>query len=458
MFFPDIEGDYVSGTLEMPEGVSEVETALRARAVAEAADRMAARIAEREGLSEDEVLRGIVVASGYAVAAGDISGIVDLTFTASVVPIGADVALRVVAGSDEARAFAVAALKDALAARPGVLTVRDSEATTAQEAVFLPSESARSLGVTVDDVAREIRSAVFGERITTLQRDEEEIDVSVRLSEDERTDLGDLADYRVRIGAQLVPISAPSSFALANAPSTITRVDARRVTTIQAEIEEGVTTGGAEIAYLTDTVLPNVQARYLDVTLTLAGEAGEPDEFGPALAVNFGLAVFTIYALLALALRSYVAPVLILVTIPFGFMGALIGHAALGLDLTLLSIFGVVGLSGIVINGALLPVTTASRGVAVGEPWADAVVGAVVSRFRPIVLTTLTTALGITPLVLETSTQAQFLIPTAVSLGGGILIGSAFVLFLTPAYLSAARGAGRLLTAPIGLFRRVPHS
>ncbi|WP_411892658.1 efflux RND transporter permease subunit [Yoonia sp. SDW83-1] len=490
VFFPDIEGDYVVGTLEMPEGVSEVETTVRAQAVAAAARRVATRIADDQALASDDVLQATVIAIGYALAAGDpggvgtgstdtatieakimpaeqrsfsaavferlwreetadIPGIVQLTFSSSVVPIGADIALQVGSKSDDARVFAVNQIKDALAARQGILSLRDSEATTSQEAVFIPTENAKSLGVTVNDVAREIRSAVFGELVTTLQRNEEEIDVRVRLPESERTDLNDLADYRVRIESQLVPISSLGSFTLSNAPSTISRVDARRITTILADVDETITTGGAEIRMLQEQVLPEIQERYPDVTMELSGEAEEQDDFGPSLAVNFGLALFAIFALLTLALRSYINPILILLTIPFGFMGALIGHAVLGLDLTLLSIFGVVGLSGIVINSALLLITTADRNVEDGQDWSSAVVGAVVSRFRPIFLTTLTTFLGVTPLVLETSIQAQFLIPTAISLGAGILIGSLFVLFLVPAYLAAARYIAAVLLMPV---------
>lgn len=496
VFFPEIEGDYVVASLEMPEGTSEIETLRRAEAVASAATRAAAQIAAEAGLDPNSVLEAVSVAIGFAVPAGDpngvgfgstdratieakilsaelrsfpaaqfealwlaeaenIPGIVTLSFSSSVVPIGADVALQVGAQSDDARTQAVAAIREALTQRPGVLSIRDSDTSASQEALFVPSETARSLGISANDVARELRSAVFGERATTIQRGEEEVDVRVRLPEEERTDLADLEGYRIRVGTQLVPVNTLGSFTVSNAPLTITRVDARQVTTIEADVDDAITTGGAEVAYLLSEVMPDVQARYPDVTVRLTGEAEEQDDFGPALAVNFGLALFAIFALLALALRSYVQPLLVLLTIPFGFMGALCGHALLGLDLTLLSIFGVVGLSGIVINGALLLIATANTlHRDEGRAWPEAIEEAVVTRFRPIFLTTLTTALGVAPLVLETSIQAQFLIPTAVSLSGGILMGSLFVLFLVPAYLSAAERTQRFIFQP--LIRRRP--
>ncbi len=493
VFFPEIEGDYVVATVSMPEGTSEIETLKRASEVSEAAERVAAIIGQEESMPSETVLEAVSLAIGFAVAAGDpggvgtgstdratveakivgaerrgfsaarfeelwrdeasgIPGIVDLTFASSVVPIGADIALQIGARSDEARSYAVAQIRAALDARAGILSVRDSDSTTSQEAVFLPSETAKSLGITVNDVARELRSAVFGERVTTLQRDEEEVEVRVRLPEAERGNLDDLASYRIRVGEQFVPVSTLGEFSVTNAPSTITRVDTRRITTLEADVDDAVTTGSAEIQLILDEVLPAVQDRYPDVTVALSGEAEEQDDFGPALAVNFGLALFAIVALLSLALGSYVQPLLILLTIPFGFMGALTGHALLGLDLTLLSVFGVVGLSGIVINGALLLITTANCNQTDGQSAPEAITEAAVSRFRPIFLTTLTTFLGVTPLVLETSIQAQFLIPTAVSLGFGILIGSFFVLLLVPAYLSFADRMGRFLARPVPIF------
>ena len=477
VFFPEIEGDYVVANIELPEGTSEVETLLRADAVAAAAERAAARIAVEQALAPEDVLTGVSVAIGFAVAAGDpsgagqgstdrasvevrilgadvrtfgagqfeaywreeaadVPGIVQLSFSSSVVPIGADIDLRISARFEDTRLLATARIREALAERPGVLSIRDSETTTAQEAIFVTSETARSLGITVNDIARELRSAVFGERVRLLQRNEEDVDVRVRLPDDERVDLDDLTSYRIRVGGTFVPLSTLGEFSVANAPSTVTRVNLREVVTLLADVDEAFTSGGAEIQYLLTEVLPEIQELYPDVTVELAGEAEEQDDFGPALAVDFGLALFAILALLSLALSSYGQPIMILLTIPFGFMGALLGHWTLGLDLTLLSIFGVVGLSGIVINGALLLLATYNRLRAEGQAPRDAIEDAVVSRFRPIFLTTLTTVLGVTPLVLETSIQAQFLIPTAVSLSGGIMVGSLFVLCLVPAYAS----------------------
>ncbi|MEM6678876.1 MAG: efflux RND transporter permease subunit [Pseudomonadota bacterium] len=485
VFFPDIEGDYVAATVEMPEGTSEAPTLRRAEEVAAAARRAAVRIADETG--DEGVLRGTAIAIGFAVAVGDpegggrgasdrasvearilgaerrrfsaerfvalwreeasdVPGILRLSFSASVVPIGADVALEVGAASDDARSAAVARITKGLRDRPGILSVVDSDATTSQEAVFVPGETARSIGVSVSDVARELRRAVFGERAVMLQRDEEEVDVRVRLPEAERADVTDLADYRIRVGEARVPLSTLGTFAVTAAPTTITRINGRRITSIEAEVDDAVSTGSAEIAFLRAEVLPDIQARYPDVTLELSGEAQEEEDFGPALAVNFGLALFVIYALLALALRSYVQPVLVLLVVPFGFMGALAGHALMGLDLTLLSVFGIVGLAGIVINGALLLMATANRLRDEGMALREAIIESVVARFRPILLTTLTTFLGIAPLISETSIQAQFLIPTAVSLGAGIVLGSFFVLLIVPAYLSLVHATALLLT------------
>ncbi|MGR3493018.1 MAG: efflux RND transporter permease subunit, partial [Shimia sp.] len=174
-------------------------------------------------------------------------------------------------------------------------------------------------------------------------------------------------------------------------------------------------------------------------------EQEEAGRFGSALAFNFGLALLAIYAILSLAFGSYVRPLIVLGVIPFGFVGAVFGHWLLGLDLTLLSMFGVVGLAGVIINDALLIVDYWIEREENGEDPLDAIAEATIDRFRPVMLTTLTTFLGITPLILETSVQAQFLIPTAVALGSGVLFVAALQMVLVPAFASLlARGKRRL--------------
>ena len=165
----------------------------------------------------------------------------------------------------------------------------------------------------------------------------------------------------------------------------------------------------------------------------MGGEQEESARAAPAMARNFTFAMLVVFSLLALSFRSYSQPLIVMAAIPFGFMGALLGHAMLGMNLTLLSMFGIIGLSGVIINNALIAIDFINERLGEGDSDEHAVIESMLDRFRPILLTTLTTFLGVTPIIMETSVQAQFLVPTAISLGFGILIGTAILIFVLPA-------------------------
>jgi multidrug efflux pump subunit AcrB len=197
------------------------------------------------------------------------------------------------------------------------------------------------------------------------------------------------------------------------------------------------------VAWLRQEVIPGLEADYPGLRVEAGGEQEEAGRFGSALALNFALTLAAMYAVLSLALASYLRPLIVLAVIPFGLVGAVLGHAALGLDLTLLSMFGIIGLSGVVVNAALLIVTMVLREQEAGADPRAAIERATLSRFRPVLLTTLTTFFGLTPIILERSVQAQFLIPTAVSLGFGILLVLVIQMTLVPALCAIHAGAAR---------------
>ncbi|MDF0603254.1 efflux RND transporter permease subunit [Psychromarinibacter sp. C21-152] len=381
---------------------------------------------------------------------GEIAGAREMVFSAAVVSAGAPISLRVSAGSDAARRDAVNRITTALRGRSGVHGIRDSAAMAAKEIVVTLRSQGAALGVTLAQVANAVRDATYGEIAGEILRNEEEIELRVRLPEDERETLADLQRYRIPVGDAFVPIRAVADLTRQPAPTTLSRLNTRRVTTVEADVDTAVTSGGAESAFIRQSVLPEIQQDHPDVQVQYGGEQEEQARFGPALAQNFALALFAIYALLALAFRSYSRPALILLTVPFALVGAIAGHAALGLNLTLLSMFGIIGLSGILINASLLLLHEYEMLTDQGIHWREALPEAVARRFRPILLTTLTTLLGISPLLLETSLQAQFLIPTAVSLGFGVVAGSVLVLLAVPAYASIAAGLGDRLRGHTG--------
>jgi multidrug efflux pump subunit AcrB len=381
--------------------------------------------------------------SAWRDTATEIPGARRLSFSASLVGVGAPVALQINAPSETAREAAVAAVREALENRRGVYAVRIADAGAAEEIAIRLRPQAYAIGVPVQAVAGEIRAAVFGTTATRINRDGEEVELRVRLPGDERDSRADLADYRIKVNDAFVPLSTLATLDEKPAPTSITRVDTRETTTVEADVRTEVTTGAEVTREILESVLPEIRREYPGVSVSLGGEQEEQSRFGPALAINFILALFVIYALLAMAFQSYTKPILILGTLAFGFVGALAGHAILGLNLTLLSMFGVVGLSGIVINSSLLMLNEIDATMKEDSRLEEVIAAAAASRFRPIALTTLTTFFGVSPLILETSPQAQFLIPTAVSLGFGVISGAAFVMTIMPAYASLYFAARR---------------
>jgi len=476
VFFPQVEGNFVTAEVELPESASEAETLERARVVARAAGPAARALAERFPTGAGAAVEGTAIAIGFSpdaggppdagapgarnvatvtaklrdasgrefaasdfqrawkAEAGAVPGVSALSFSSSLVGVGAPIALEVSAGTEADTVRAVTRLREALEGREGVFSISDDRFSAAREIVARVTEEAQALGVSTELVARQLRAAYFGRTVTTLQRDREEVEVRVRLPEEERDSLADLRDLRIRLGEGFVPVTSVADLSFRQAPTVVTRVDGRTVVTLTADVAEAVTTGGTETAWLRDEVVPGLRDDVPGLEVAVAGEQEEQGQTTPALARNFGLAMLAVYGILALAFQSFARPLLVLATLPFGLVGAVLGHYALGLNLTLLSMFGIIGLAGILVNGGLLINDVIQRLEAEGADPHEAIVEATVARFRPILLTTLTTFFGIFPLILETSVQAKFLIPTAVSLAFGLLAGSLLLQVLMPAY------------------------
>lgn len=476
IFFPAVEGDYVTAELELAEGSSEEQTRRFALQIEEAASAAIAdvtaaedglvgvlwQIAEPLGGNEANATgggagaisgnRAFVVAQlqgsssrdfgardferAWREQVGRIPGAEKLTFTSDLVSPGAPIQLQISARTDEETREAVLELRRALESRPGVYDVRDDRFRTTEEVQIQLKPLARNYGLTQNDLAREVRAAFFGAEAVRIQRDREEIPVRVRLPEGERASLETLKRLRVKVGEGYIPMDALADLTIAPAPAAINRVNGRRIYSLNAFVDEDVTTADTVSAYMFEQALPQLQQDYENLTMQVSGDQEDQAEAQPVLARNFMLALIVIYSLLALNFRSYSQPLVIMGAIPFGYVGALIGHGLLGADLTLLSFFGIIGLSGVIINASLMVTDFLNERLENGEEPVEAVVSAMLDRFRAILLTTLTTFLGVTPIILETSIQAQFLIPTAISLGFGILIGTFLLVFMLPALLT----------------------
>jgi multidrug efflux pump subunit AcrB len=384
--------------------------------------------------------------------AGQPPGVRKLTFASNVIQLGSPVQIELSARTPEGLAQAVQAVQADLRTIEGVSDVRDDRDPGKQEVQFELKPSARALGLTLESLALQVRGAFFGAEALRVQRGRDEVRVYVRLPEGERASLADLGRYRIRTPAgAFVPLHEVAELRLGYGPSTIVRRHGRRVSTVYAEVDTRVITGQQVNTRLVSEVLPVLQAQIPGLTWAMGGEQREQARTLPSLARNFVLAVFCMYALLALAFRSYVQPLIVLASIPLGLVGAVLGHVALALPIGLTSLFGIVGLAGIIVNGSLVLIDFYNEERSRGRPVPEALVAACKSRFRPILLTALTTFLGIFPLIVEKSIQAQFLIPLAVAIGAGVLVGTFIQMLLTPALAMAVeRLRERFARAPAG--------
>ena len=289
----------------------------------------------------------------------------------------------------------------------------------------------RALGLTEADIGGQVRGAYFGSLALRLLRGTNEVEVRVKLPKQEREDLFNLEDLVIQTPTgREVPLLDVVEVKQTESFSSINRRNGRRVVSVSMDVEPSRDTGQV-IAAMREEVLPELRAAYPGLTWTFEGSDAEMRAATNTLWGGFGLAMFVIYALLAIAFRSYLQPLIVLAAIPFGLIGAVVGHILLGYDLSLISVMGMIALSGVVVNDALIMIDYANRHRDGLSPF-EVILQAGVRRFRPIFLTTATTFGGLTPLIFERSLQAQYIIPMAISLGFGILFVTGVILIVVP--------------------------
>ena len=320
-----------------------------------------------------------------------------------------------------------------LATFEGVFDVRDNFEDGKQEIRLKIKPEGQQVGLSMDTLARQTRQAFFGAEAQRIQRNREDVRVMVRYPREERRSISNLQSMRVRTGGgNAVPFGDVAEAAMGRSFSAIQRVDRNRTVAVLADVDKekvDMISLNASIAAFMDEVLPD----YPGVRYQFAGEAKEQRDTFASLSVGIAILLFVLYALLAIPFRSYVQPFVVMAIIPFGLCGALLGHMIMGSALSVISVWGMLALTGVVVNDSLVLVDYINRRRR--EEGCDliaAVRSAGVARFRPIVLTSLTTFFGLAPLIWEKSTQAQFLIPMAISLGFGILFATVITLVLTP--------------------------
>lgn len=384
--------------------------------------------------------RGIVmkkILDEWKTATGPIPGAESLTFEGvSDGPPGDPIEAWLRGHDTETMLAAANELMDRLRRIEGASQVRTDYSPGIDELRLSLKPEARTLGLTVNDLADQARSGFYGREALRLQRGRDDVRVKVRYSGDERTRVSSLRNMRIRTGdGREIPLSSVAEIGFSSGCASITRVDGMKLIRVIADVDEDIADSDEIISDLEENFLPGLSARYPGLEVSFEGEEKHMKEAIGGLVVGFPLAMAAIFVIVATMFRSYVQPFTVLFTVPFGIIGGIIGHLVLGYDLSLMSVFGMVALSGVVVNDAIVLVERVNRNLASGMEFIEAVQKAGARRFRAIFLTTISTVGGLAPLIMETSLQAKFMIPMAISISAGLVFATLLTLVMLPATL-----------------------
>jgi multidrug efflux pump subunit AcrB len=402
--------------------------------------------AVRPGISASEIT------ARWRDMTGDILGTEQLTFTIiGGGPGGSPIEIRLKGDDLELLEAAAKDLKAEIATYPGTFDITDDFRPGKMEKQMVIKPGAKALGVSMADVATQIRQAYYGDEVLKVQRGKNDIKVMVRYSEPERRTEASIDELRIRTrDNREIPLNQVAAITTERGYSTIQRVDRRRVITVTSDLNEEVANAQKIVQDLERNYLSALVRKYPGISYDLEGQTQRSQESMESLIKGFALAAMVIFLLLASQFRSYIQPVIIMAAIPFGLVGAIVGHFIMGLDITMISIFGIVALSGIVVNDSLILIDFINARVRSGEAVFDALIAAGRNRFRPVLLTSVTTVAGLAPLMTETSFQARFLIPMAVSISFGLAAATVLTLVFVPALYVVVKditmlGTGRVI-------------
>ncbi len=367
-------------------------------------------------------------------AVGEIPGLKELQFSdAGHIGGGPPLSFRLSGRNYERLEAAAAELAAELGNYSGVFDITNSASVGGNEIKLSIKPEAEALGLTMSSLGRQVRQAFYGEEAQRIQRGKDELRVMVRYPIEERKSIADLENMRIRTpDGDEVPFSSVADVSFGKGYSTITRLDRERTVTVSANVDQQNVEPQEIIRSVSTDFIPGLLSRYPGVDYGLEGASEEQNQFLMDLLVAFIAALFLIYALIAVPLHSYSQPLIIMSVIPFGLIGAVIGHVIMGMAISMFSMFGLIALAGVVVNDSLIMVDFINKARQEGMPIREAVLESGTARFRAIVLTSFTTAAGLLPILFETSSQAQFVIPTAVSISFGIVFATIITLFLIP--------------------------
>ncbi|MDK1020331.1 MAG: efflux RND transporter permease subunit [Candidatus Hydrogenedentes bacterium] len=378
---------------------------------------------------------------------GLIPGAVKQTFaTLEMGPPGApiEIALK---GDDIETLLAVSKeLKAHLQTYDGIYQIGDTYRPGKNEMRIKLKPEARTLGLTLDDLARQVYAGFYGEEALRLQRGRDDIRVKVRYTEEERNNLAELEQVRIRTPQGFeVPFYSVAQVSFERGDSDIVREDGRRIISVTAENDPRRVNADEVLANVRETILPDLERAYPGFSWSFQGMQRASREAFAGLFPRLGVALIGIFVIIASIFRSYVQPLVIMVAVPFGFVGAVLGHYIMGIDLQMFSVFGMVALTGVVVNDAIVLIEAFNTQIAHGSAVFDAIVQAGVRRFRAIMLTSISTVGGLMPLILEKDAQAQIVIPMALSLAGGVLFATVITLVLLPCLLGILSDGRRVV-------------
>jgi multidrug efflux pump subunit AcrB len=484
-FFPAIEGENVTVNLTMPVGTSFADTRRYAEGMLQAARRVQKGVREQGG---GGLYEGVVLVVGQTISEarpgreggedrgsnraqlqvklvdpeerslsarqvetrlreeiGTVPGAEEIVYESSLVRPGPDINIELGHPDTDKLAKASEMLMEKMGTISGLVEISDTLKRGKREYVFSITKAGLAAGLTPTSLGEQLRSSFFGREVHRIQRSSSELKVMVRYPEGEREDIESIHEMRVRLpDGSSAPLRTVADIAERVSLATIERANGQRVSNVTADTDVSRITANEAVPMIFGRILPELKSRFPELDASLQGESRDRREDLAALGRNMIIGLMVIFVMLGSLLRSYAQPLIILSVVPFGIVGAFAGHLLLGYNLSFISLFGIVALTGVLVNDSVVLIDYYNRLRALGESVGDALVDAVKRRFRPILLTTVTTSMGLLPILLETSLQARFLIPMAISLAFGLMFGTVIILFLVPSLAAILEDLKRL--------------
>lgn len=398
--------------------------------------------------AEERDLSSTVVKNRWRELVGEVAGASSLTFVSELVRAGDPINVELSHQDFDTLLAASEKLKGALRDYTGVGDIQDDFEPGKAELKLKLKDTGRTLGLTLSDLARQVRQGFYGDEVQRIQRGRDDVRVMVRYPEAERRSLADVENIRIRLPSGTeIPFDTVAEVQYGRGYSAIKRIDRKRVVSVSADVDLALANSNVINRDLLASVLPELAREFSGVQYRFGGEQREMTESLGSLKTNFIIAMLAIYGLLAVQFKSYSQPAIIMSAIPFGIVGAAIGHLLMGYNFGIMSMFGIVALSGVVVNDSLIMIDLINRERDSGIELHQVLRDCATRRFRPIMLTTLTTFFGLLPMITERSLQARFLIPMAISLAFGVMFATCITLVLVPSlYMILEDAKGRIFT------------